>query len=128
MPISSIDNKPVLPAALLAGQLTLFGANPDFCPLSTRQKRVGDLIGRIRNEKEWMKWALGETSIFPHLTVNEVLDGFLNQRKKLTLRLKKLGHAYVEDEEDHPYYKRYVEDFDSKYAVQLNKPRSNTPF
>lgn len=121
MQASIKDQKLVVPAALLAGQLTLFGANPDFCPLSSRQKRVGDLVGRIRNEKEWMKWALGDTSIFPHLTVNEVLDGFLNQREKLALQLKKLGHAYVEDEEDHPYYKRYVEDFDSKYAVNWNR-------
>ena len=117
MPLTKNDKKTVLPAALLAGQLTLFGPNPAYCPLSARQKKVGALIGCIRNEKEWMKWALGETSIFPHLTVNEVLDGFLNQRQKLVLRLKKLGHAYVEDEEDHPYYQRYVEDFDSKYAV-----------
>jgi len=126
MQAPSKDQKPVLPAALLAGQLTLFGANPEFCPLSFRQKRVGGLIGRIRNEKEWMKWALGDTSIFTDLTVNEVLDGFLNQRRKLALRLKKLGHAYVEDEEDHPYYKRYVEDFDSKYAVKWN--RLDSPF
>ena len=128
MPVKNGKNKATIPSALLEGQLTLFGGFPEYCPLNQRQKSVASLIGRIRNEKEWMKWALGDTSVFPDLTVNEVLDGFLGQRKKLALRLKKLGHAYVEDEEDHPYYKRYVEDFDSKYAVQLNKPRSNTPF
>ena len=128
MPVNNGNNKPMIPSVLLEGQLTLFGGNPEYCPLNHRQKRVASLIGKIRNEKEWMKWALGDTTVFPNLTLNEVLDGFLNQRKKLASVLKKLGHAYVEDEEDHPYYKRFVEDFDSKYAVQWNKPLSDSPF
>ena len=128
MPVKNGNKKPMIPCALLEGQLTLFGGTPEYCPLNHRQKRVASLIGRIRNEKEWMKWALGDTTVFPNLSLNEVLDGFLNQRKKLALGLDNIGHAYVEDEEDHPYYKRYIEDFDSKYAVQWNHPRSNSPF
>ena len=97
----------IIPLALKNGQATLFGETAEYCSLTRKQKRIERMIGKIRIEKVWMCWRLADHNLDSKLSVNEVLDLFLDFREATVRKLRKLGYVYTEDEENHSYYDKY---------------------
>ena len=115
-----------IPLALKQGQTTLFG---DYYPLTKEEKRIEKMIGKIRVEKLWMRWVLENNNLAPDLSVNDVLDHFLDFRAEMKAKLRKLGYVYIEDEENHPHYDSYAKKEKKPTAVKFVSPdEDEVPF
>ena len=93
-----------IPKPLKAGRTTVFGVDAAYCPLSWEEKYVENKIAKIRLAKMHMRRVFEKGQFGPGITVNDVLDQFLDRKAAFVGRLRRLGYAYVEDEEDHPHY------------------------
>ena len=124
-----MKRKKKIPLALKQGQTTLFGDTAEYCPLTKHEKRIEKLIGKIRVEKLWMCWTLDNENLAPELSVNDVLDNFLDYRAETVLRLRKLGYVYIEDEENHPHYDTYAKKEKKPNAVRfVSSDEDEVPF
>ena len=121
-----MKTKKTIPLALKQGQTTLFG---DYYPLTKEEKRIEKMIGKIRVEKLWMCWILDNDNLAPDLSVNDVLDNFLDFRAEMKAKLRKLGYVYIEDEENHSHYDCYAAKEKKPTAVKFVSPdEDEVPF
>ena len=117
-----------IPLALKRGQETLFGDHAAHCPLTREEKRIEKLIAQVRIEKLMMRWTLENENLEPNLSVNDVLDRFLDARSVIAAKLKKLGYRYTKDEEDHPHYEQFASKIKKPMAIRMVLDIDNPPF
>ena len=117
-----------MPLALKGGQKTLFGDRAAHCPLTKEEKRIEKLITLICLDKLVMRRTLENDDIDPKLSINAVLDRFLDARVMIVEKLRELGYIYTRDEEDHPHYKELTKKMKKPRTARLAIKIDDAPF